>query len=66
MMVAGALFVVLYTFIGGFLAESIGFHAGPGNGVSADAVMVADLAAGGISAIVENAKGIPGFLISLA
>lgn len=63
MMIAGALFVVFYTFIGGFLAESASdFMQG--------VVMIAALtivlatgvsAAGGISAVIENAKSIPGF-----
>lgn len=63
MMVAGALFVVLYTFIGGFLAESASdFMQGLVMVLALTAVMVAGIsAAGGISAIVENAKGIPGF-----
>ena len=67
MMVAGALFVVLYTFIGGFLAESASdFMQGLVMVLALTAVMVAGIsAAGGISAIVENAREYRG-LISLA
>jgi sodium/proline symporter len=63
MMMAGAIFVVLYTFVGGFLAESA-------SDFMQALVMVAALSAvllfgifhaGGIGAVVENAKSIPGF-----
>ncbi|MGI6299257.1 MAG: sodium/proline symporter [Saccharofermentanales bacterium] len=64
MMIAGAIFVVAYTFIGGFLAESasdfmqgvIMFFA------LMAALIVGVLKAGGVGAIIENARQIPGFL----
>ncbi|TAH63560.1 MAG: sodium/proline symporter [Gottschalkiaceae bacterium] len=63
MMIAGALFVVLYTFIGGFLAESASdFMQGVIMIFALVAVLVTGITiAGGIPAIVENIKGIPGF-----
>jgi len=63
MMVAGALFVVFYTFIGGFLAESASdFMQGVVMFFALGAVLITGIsAAGGVSAIVENAKAIPGF-----
>lgn len=64
MMVAGALFVLFYTFIGGFLAESASdFMQGCIMIVALTAVLVTGIAnAGGIAAVVENVKAIPGFL----
>ncbi|MDF2520268.1 MAG: sodium:proline symporter, partial [Clostridia bacterium] len=63
MMIAGALFVVFYTFIGGFLAESASdFMQGVVMFIALGAVLITGIsAAGGISAVVENAKAIPGF-----
>jgi sodium/proline symporter len=63
MMIAGALFVVFYTFIGGFLAESASdFMQGVVMFIALAAVLITGIsAAGGVSAIVENAKAIPGF-----
>lgn len=63
MMIAGALFVVFYTFIGGFLAESASdFMQGVVMFFALTAVLITGIsAAGGISAIIENAKAIPGF-----
>lgn len=63
MMIAGALFVVLYTFIGGFLAESASdFMQGIVMFFALSVVLFTGVsAAGGISAIIENAKAIPGF-----
>jgi sodium/proline symporter len=63
MMIAGALFVVLYTFIGGFLAESASdFMQGVIMFFALSVVLIAGIsAAGGISAVVENARSIPGF-----
>ncbi|MHB1395018.1 MAG: sodium/proline symporter [Clostridia bacterium] len=63
MMIAGALFVVFYTFIGGFLAESASdFMQGIVMFFALSAVLIAGIsAAGGISAVIENAKAIPGF-----
>ncbi|NLN07533.1 MAG: sodium/proline symporter [Firmicutes bacterium] len=63
MMLAGAIFVVLYTFVGGFLAESA-------SDFMQALVMVFALAlvfilgvahAGGLGAVIANAKSIPGF-----
>lgn len=64
MMIAGALFVVLYTFIGGFLAESASdFMQGVVMFFALVIVLTAGIsAAGGIYAVVENARQIPGFL----
>ncbi len=64
MMIAGAIFVVVYTFIGGFLAESASDF------MQAVVMVIALLtililgtnAAGGIDAVIENVKNIPGFL----
>ena len=63
MMIAGALFVIFYTLIGGFLAESASdFMQGTVMFFSLVAVLVAGIStAGGISAIAENVKQIPGF-----
>lgn len=64
MMLLGALFVVVYTFIGGFLAESASdFMQGIVMFIALGAVLVFGIAkAGGISEVIENAKAIPGFL----
>ena len=63
MMIAGALFVIFYTFIGGFLAESASdFMQGIVMFISLVLVLgVGVSAAGGISAVINNAKSIPGF-----
>lgn len=63
MMIAGALFVLFYTFIGGFLAESASdFMQGVVMFIALTAVLAAGIAAaGGISVIIDNAKSIPGF-----
>lgn len=62
-MIAGALFVIFYTFIGGFLAESASdFMQGTVMFFALVAVLLVGIsAAGGISAVVSNAKKIPGF-----
>lgn len=64
MMVAGALFVLFYTFIGGFLAESASdFMQGVVMIFALTIVLITGVsAAGGISAVIENVKSIPGFL----
>ncbi len=64
MMAAGALFVIFYTFIGGFLAESASdFMQGIVMFLSLIVVLVGGItAAGGLSAVAENVKAIPGFL----
>ena len=63
MMIAGALFVLLYTVLGGFLAEST-------SDFMQAIVMIAALVgvvvcgvvhAGGIGSVIENARSIPGF-----
>ncbi len=63
MMITGALFVILYTVIGGFLAESASdFMQGTVMFISLVAVLIAGISyAGGISAIAANVKQIPGF-----
>lgn len=64
MMIAGAVFVLIYTAIGGFLAESA-------SDFMQAVVMIAALMcvlvfgtvhAGGVDAVIENAKAIPGYL----
>lgn len=63
MMIAGAVFVVCYTYIGGFLAESASdFMQGIVMFFSLLVVLVAGTsAAGGVSAVLENVRQIPGF-----
>lgn len=63
MMIAGAVFVVLYTFIGGFLAESASdFMQGVVMFFALSVVLIFGVAhAGGIGAVIANAKSIPGF-----
>ncbi len=63
MMIAGALFVIFYTFIGGFLAESASdFMQGLVMVFALSVVLITGIStAGGISAVIENAKSIPGF-----
>ncbi|MBR4287873.1 MAG: sodium/proline symporter [Clostridia bacterium] len=64
MLIVGAVFVLLYTLLGGFLAESA-------SDFMQAIVMIIALAlvvflgikeAGGLGAVIENAKAIPGFL----
>ncbi|MDD2483484.1 MAG: sodium/proline symporter, partial [Eubacteriales bacterium] len=64
MMIAGALFVIGYTFIGGFLAESASdFMQGIIMFFSLVAVLfVGVTTAGGIDAVIANVQQIPGFL----
>ncbi len=63
MMIAGALFVIVYTFLGGFLAESASdFMQAIVMIFALVAVLVAGtISAGGLSAVLENAKAIPGY-----
>ena len=63
MMIAGALFVVIYTFLGGFLAESASDFMQAVVMIFALTVILitGTLAAGGLQAVVNNAKDIPGF-----
>ncbi len=64
MMLIGALFVLVYTILGGFLAESASDFMQAIVMVSAliIIVVIGVLKAGGIGAVFENAKSIPGFL----
>lgn len=63
MMVLGAVFVLAYTLIGGFLAESASDFMQAIVMVVALVVVVltGTYAAGGLGAVIENAKNIPGF-----
>jgi len=64
MMIIGAIFVLVYTILGGFLAESISDFMQAIVMITALAVIVivSIVNAGGIGAVVENAQNIPGFL----
>ena len=64
MMLLGALFVIAYTLIGGFLAESASDFMQSIVMIIALTVVViiGTVQAGGLGAVIENAKGIPGFL----
>ncbi len=64
MLVVGAIFVVAYTLIGGFLAESVSDFMQAVVMIMALVGMIAVgvVNAGGIAAVFQNAKNIPGFL----
>lgn len=64
MVIVAALFVLTYTFLGGFLAESTSdFMQAIVMILALVLVVVLGIgAAGGLSTVIENAKGIPGFL----
>lgn len=64
MMIVGALFVLIYTILGGFLAESASDFMQAIVMIVALGVIVTvgTIAAGGLGAVIENAKSIPGFL----
>ncbi len=64
MMIVGALFVLIYTIIGGFLAESASdFMQGIVMFFALGVIVVIGVVkAGGFDAIINNAKEIPGFL----
>ena len=64
MVVVGAVFVLLYTILGGFLAESVSDFMQSIVMIVAlvSVVTIGVVNAGGISAIFENADKIPGFL----
>ncbi len=64
MMILGALFVLLYTILGGFLAESASDFMQGIVMIIALAVIVSigTVKAGGIGDVISNAKEIPGFL----
>ena len=63
MMIVGAIFVLLYTLLGGFLAESVSdFMQAIVMIIALTLVVVLGTnAAGGLDAVVTNAKSIPGF-----
>lgn len=63
MMLLGALFVLIYTLLGGFLAESASdFMQGVVMIIALGIIVcVSTIQAGGLGAVVENAKSIPGF-----
>lgn len=63
MMIVGAVFVLIYTIIGGFLAESASDFMQAIVMIVALVVIVVTgtVAAGGLDAVVDNAKSIPGF-----
>ena len=64
MMIVGAAFVLLYTLLGGFLAESVSDFMQAIVMILALTVIVviSTVKAGGIGAVIENAGEIPGFL----
>ena len=64
MVIIGAIFVLAYTLLGGFLAESASdFMQGIVMFVALTVIVVVGvISAGGFSAVIENAKEIPGFL----
>ncbi len=64
MMIVGAVFVLLYTILGGFLAESASDFMQAIVMIIALTVIVVvgTIAAGGLGAVVDNAQSIPGFL----
>lgn len=63
MMLVGAVIVLIYTFLGGFMAESMtDFVQGVVMIFALVAVLVVGFsAAGGVSAVVDNARSMPGF-----
>ena len=63
MMIIGAVFVLLYTLLGGFLAESASdFMQGIVMIIALAVIVVISTAnAGGVGAVLDNAKSIPGF-----
>jgi sodium/proline symporter len=64
MMILGALFVVVYTIIGGFLAETASDTMQSVVMIFAliTVLVIGTISAGGISAILKNSKSIPGFI----
>ena len=64
MMLVGAAFVLIYTILGGFLAESASDFMQAIVMILALTIIVtiATVKAGGIGAVIENARSIPGFL----
>lgn len=63
MMILGAVFVLIYTILGGFLAESASDFMQAIVMIIALSVVVitGTVAAGGLGAVIENAKNFPGF-----
>ncbi len=63
MLIVGAVFVVIYTFLGGFLAESVSdFMQAVVMIIALVAVLVTGtINAGGIDAVLANAQAIPGY-----
>ena len=63
MMILGAVFVLAYTILGGFLAESASdFMQGVVMFIALIVIVViGTISAGGLGAVMENAKSIPGF-----
>ena len=63
MMIVGAVFVLIYTIIGGFLAESASDFMQAIVMIVAliVIVVVGTISAGGLGAVIDNAKSIPGF-----
>ncbi len=63
MMVLGAIFVIVYTFLGGFLAESASdfMQAIVMIGALSVVLILGTVNAGGFGAVLDNAKSIPGF-----
>ncbi len=64
MLVVGAIFVLLYTILGGFLAESVSDFMQAIIMITALTVIViiGVVNAGGVGAVIDNANNIPGFL----
>ncbi|MDF2541281.1 MAG: sodium/proline symporter [Herbinix sp.] len=64
MMIAGAIFVIIYTFLGGFLAESASdFMQAIVMILALAIVLITSLVhAGGLGAVMDNIQKIPGFL----
>ena len=64
MMILGAVFVLVYTLLGGFLAESVSdFMQGVVMICALTVIVViSTIQAGGFGAVIENAQSIPGFL----
>ena len=63
MMIVGAIFVLVYTIIGGFLAESASDFMQSIVMITAlsTVLIVGTVSAGGVAAVYENAKSFPGF-----
>jgi len=64
MMILGAIFVLIYTLVGGFLAESYSdfMQAIVMIGALLAVFIAGTAAAGGLAAVMENSRSIPGFL----